>query len=118
MIFFIDENIPKSTGKYLESHGHSVYDIRATSDEGAEDAVIFEMAQKEKAIFITTDRDFFHTIPYLFKSHFGIIVIALSQPNRNRITEKLKWAIDNLDLSGFSNKILLLRDNQYTISGN
>jgi hypothetical protein len=32
--------------------------------------------------------------------------------------EKLKWAIDNLDLSNFSNKILLLRDKQYTISEN
>ncbi len=118
MNFFLDENIPKSAGRYLESHGHSVYDIRNTTDEGAEDAVIFEMAQNEKAIFITTDRDFFHTIPYLFKSHFGVIVIALSQPNRNRILEKLKWAIDNLDLLNFSNKILLMRNNQYTISGN
>lgn len=118
MNFFLDENIPKSAGRYLESHGHSVYDIRTTTDEGAEDAVIFEMAQNEKAIFITTDRDFFHTIPYLFKSHFGVIVIALSQPNRNRILEKLKWAIDNLDLLNFSNKILLMRNNQYTISGN
>ncbi len=117
MNFFLDENIPKSVVKYLTKQGNSVFDIRATKNEGAEDSIIFEMAQKEHAIFVTTDRDFFHTIPYLFEKHCGVIVIALRQPNSIQIKNKIIWALDNLDFSTFTNKILLLKDNQYTISG-
>lgn len=116
MIFFLDENFPKPAGKYLESLGYQIFDIRNTKNEGLEDRAIFEMAQNHKAIFLTTDRDFFHTIPYLFKSHHGVIVITLSQPNRKRIIGKLMWAIENLDLSNISNKIILMKDNQYIIS--
>jgi len=36
-------------------------------------------------VFLTTDRDFFHTIPHIHDKHAGIIVIALRQPNRSTI---------------------------------
>jgi predicted nuclease of predicted toxin-antitoxin system len=117
MIFFLDENFPKSAGKYLLSLGHEIIDIRATSKEGLSDNKIFELAQNHKAIFLTTDRDFFHTIPHLFENHYGVIVIALRQPNRQSIINKLVWTIENLDLFNFSNKIVLLRDRHYTILG-
>jgi len=116
MNFFLDENFPKSAAKYLVSIGHQVEDIRATNKEGISDKKIFEMAQSEKAIFLTTDRDFFHTIPYLFEKHYGVIVIALRQPNRQLILEKLIWVIQNLDISNIQNKIIMLRDKNYTIS--
>jgi len=40
MRFFLDENFPKSAVALLMSHGHDVFDIRGTADEGAEDAQI------------------------------------------------------------------------------
>ena len=43
-------------------------------------------------------QDFFHTIPFQYQSHHGIIVIALYQPNRTNITQKLKWVLDNQQL--------------------
>jgi predicted nuclease of predicted toxin-antitoxin system len=64
MIFFLDENFPKSAGIYLESLGHQILDIRSTEQKGLNDKKIFELSQKHNAIFLTTDRDFFHTIPY------------------------------------------------------
>jgi predicted nuclease of predicted toxin-antitoxin system len=113
MRFFLDENFPKTTAKLLLENGHSVFDIRGTSEEGAEDISIFQMAQKEKAIFLTTDKDYFHTIPHLFESHYGIIVITLSQPNRRNISDKLMWALNHIDMLMFENKIILLKDNTY-----
>ena len=117
MNFFLDENFPKSAGKYLISIGHQVEDIRATSMEGISDQKIFEIAQNKKSVFLTTDRDFFHTIPHLFEKHYGVIVIALKQPNRHTILEKLAWALLNLDINNIQNKIIMLRDQNYTISG-
>jgi len=117
MNFFLDENIPKSAGEYLLTIGHKVFDIRATVNEGLSDIKIFELAQNQKAILLTTDRDFFHTVPHLFENHCGVIVIALRQPNRQGILEKLIWAIENLELHNLANKVVLLRDRRYSISG-
>ena len=113
MKFFLDENFPKTVAKLLVENDHSVFDIRGTSDEGAEDVDIFQMAQKKEAIFLTTDKDYFHTIPHLYESHYGVIVITLSQPNRRNISDKLMWALNHVNMPTFRDKILLLKDNTY-----
>ncbi len=96
---------------------HKVVDIRGTKNEGSEDSDIFQIAQKHNAIFLTTDKDFFHTVPYLYKKHYGVIIITLRQPNRNNILKRLKWALGHINLHPFKNKVLLLRDNTYIIYG-
>lgn len=115
MRFFLDENFPKTVSKLLIENGHYVFDIRGTSDEGAEDVDIFQMAQEKKAIFLTTDKDYFHTVPHLYESHCGVIVITLHQPNRRNISDKLKWALNHIDLLTFKDRVLLLRDATYVI---
>jgi len=115
MNFFLDENVPLSVNKYLASKGHNSYTTRGTEKEGASDTTIFTLAQEKEAILITTDKDFFHTIPFLFNSHHGIIVINLQQPNSKNITEKAIWFLDHFDLSESSNKVVLLKDKTYTV---
>jgi predicted nuclease of predicted toxin-antitoxin system len=63
MKFFLDENFPKAAVGMLLNAGHEVFDLRGTDREGARDAEIFAEAQGHGAIFLTTGRDFFHTIP-------------------------------------------------------
>jgi predicted nuclease of predicted toxin-antitoxin system len=53
----------------LESHGFEVFDIRGTEIEGADDKTLFEKAQQHEAIFLTTDKDFYHTVPFFYESH-------------------------------------------------
>ncbi|MGE5679816.1 MAG: DUF5615 family PIN-like protein [Bacillota bacterium] len=115
MKFFLDENFPKSSGNLLLELGHEAFDIRGTEHEGADDEMIFTFAQQKEAIFLTTDRDFFHTIPYLHSKHFGIIVFNFSQPNRFNIREKLELVLKNIDLENFDSKVLLLTDTRYTL---
>ena len=116
MKFLVDENIPKASSSLLRESKHEVIDVRGTDKEGLSDSEIFQLAQNLKAIFITSDKDFFHTIPFQYQSHHGIIVIALNQPNRTNITQKLKWVLDNIDLDTIKNKVILLKDNSYTVS--
>jgi len=115
MNFFLDENIPKPAIQILESRGHKVFDIRSTKHEGSDDITIFKMAQEKESIFVTTDRDFFHTIPHQFKNYFGIIVIILRQPHRRNIMEKLLFALNKLDLTKIKSKVILLKDNDYSL---
>jgi len=118
MNFFLDENFPKSTTTLLHKRGNTVFDIRSTDLEGSDDKVISEIAQERNSIFLTTDKDFFHTIPYLYDQHCGVIIIALRHPNRRSITEKLLFALNNFDLPAFNSKVLLLRDNNFSIIEN
>jgi predicted nuclease of predicted toxin-antitoxin system len=67
--FFLDENFPRKATRMLESHGFEVFDIRGTEIEGADDKTLFEKAQQHEAIFLTTDKDFYHTVPFFYESH-------------------------------------------------
>lgn len=113
MRFFLDENFPKSATERLEALGHEVFDLRGISREGCNDQDIFAEAQDRNAIFLTTDRDFFHTIPHLFDHHAGVVVIALRQPNREGILAKLDWILNKLSPSDFLNRTIQLRDHTW-----
>lgn len=115
MRFFLDENFPKSCGEFLTNKGHLVFDIRGTSNEGIDDISIFTLAQENNSVFLTTDKDFFHTVPFIFSKHSGVIVFCFNKPNRKLISEKLEWVLNNVPLIDFNSKILFLRDNSYSI---
>lgn len=115
MRFFLDENFPKSAERYLVSRGHTVFDIRGSSEEGIDDLHIFKLAQQKEAVFLTTDRDFFHTIPHLFPRHFGIVIIALRQPNRQAILSRLYWFIERYEKETLNGKAYLLREHSYKV---
>jgi hypothetical protein len=69
--------------------------------------------KKSYTPFLTTDRDFFHTIPHLHQKHAGIIVIALKQPNRHAILQKLSWILNRLKPPDFENRSIQLRDQSW-----
>ena len=118
MRFFLDENFPKRALTYLESEGHQAFDIRNTEHEGCSDSEIFSMAQAEEACFLTTDKDFFHTIPFLFDFHHGVIIVALKKPNGNSILAKLEWLLASfgaLNPTQLAAKIYLLEDKHFLV---
>ncbi|MES2996914.1 MAG: DUF5615 family PIN-like protein [Verrucomicrobiota bacterium] len=110
MNFLLDENFPKSVVPFLESAGHAVYDIRGSGDEGMADAPLFLRAQELQAVLLTTDRDFFHTIPHLFETHGGVVVIALRKPGRHAIHAKLEWFLSHVSPDDYANRAFQLRD--------
>jgi predicted nuclease of predicted toxin-antitoxin system len=115
MNFLLDENFPKSAKKFLDERGHNVTDVRDALDEGADDVRVFELAQQRHAILLTTDRDFYHTIPWLYDQHFGVVVIALRQPNRKAILDRMEWLIAQEDLFPLTNKVIQLRDSTFRL---
>ena len=110
MKFLLDENFPKAAIDFLEIRGHEALDFRGSADQVMKDDAVFTMAQSDQAVLLTTDRDFFHTIPHLFGRHFGVIVIALRQPNRAAILARLEWILTYIDESLYSNRVFQLRD--------
>ena len=85
--------------KILESRhrsiGHKVFDIRSTKFEGTDDFSIFELAQEENAIFLTTDKDFFFfLVPKLY-------FLTFSFPS---CTWERKWARNSVSKRGRGDK--------------
>ncbi len=115
MKFFLDENFPKSSENILKELGHEIVDIRGTSEEGMSDLNIFKLAQEKEAVFLTTDNDFFHTIPFQFEQHHGVIIIALRQPSGKSINSKLKWFLENFEFQYIKSRVILLKDKNYLI---
>lgn len=113
MNFLLDENFPKSAADFLQEAGHCSFKLLELAEQGTVDRGVFELAQQKQAVLLTTDRDFFHTIPWLFAEHHGVVVVALKQPNRAGILAKLKWILEKLPPRDFRNRVFQLRDHSW-----
>ena len=115
MNVLLDENFPKKAKEVLERSGFIVYDVRGTENEGLTDVEIFSIAKKDRALFLTTDRDFFHTIHLTQKPHSGIVVINLRSPNSEKIIEKLSWFLGHFNNEEHDNICYLISDTKCNI---
>jgi predicted nuclease of predicted toxin-antitoxin system len=109
MKFLLDENFPRSSATLIESCGHEAVLFNAVCNFGDNDETVFAVAQRLDATILTSDRDFYHTMPLLHPSHAGIVVVALRQPNRAAIHARLKWFMENVE-EPLRNRVFVLRD--------
>ena len=110
MKFLLDENFPKAAVELLAHHGHECYDLSATDLEGADDVAIVQEAQQLRAIILSTDRDFYHTLRHQLSEHCGVVVVALKQPNRVAILARLEWLLENVPEEALAGRAFQLRD--------
>jgi predicted nuclease of predicted toxin-antitoxin system len=115
MKFFLDENFPRSAITVLRECGHEVIDARELLPAGSADALLFDKACELGAVLLSTDRDFFHTLSLGSSTHPGIVVIALRQPNRERILTRLQWFLDSVPQTEISGHAYQLRDTTYIV---
>jgi predicted nuclease of predicted toxin-antitoxin system len=75
MRIVIDEDLPRSITIALTAMGHEVFDIRDHKLRGEPDEVIFEFAQKKRAVLFSGDLGFGNTIRFPLNSHHGIVIL-------------------------------------------
>lgn len=112
MRFFLDENFPRAAAAQLAAAGHECTRALDCFSPGAADDELFARAQELGAVFVTTDRDFFHTIPWLHARHAGVIAITLAQPNRAALLARLRDAISRLEGRESFHQVWLLTDDR------
>ena len=110
MKFFLDENFPRPALVILESAGHSAVHALEIFPPGIADDKLFARAQQENAVFITTDKDFYHTVPLTFARHNGAIIITLRRPNRGELLRRLSDALTTLGDRKLDNTVWLVTD--------
>ncbi len=81
MNVLLDENFPASAASVVETAGHSPISFSEACEFGADDETVFAAAQSSDALILTSDRDFYHTMPLRHPHHDGIVVVALRQPS-------------------------------------
>ncbi|MFC2146116.1 DUF5615 family PIN-like protein [Acidobacteriota bacterium] len=112
MKIFVDENIPLETIEALKDMGHDVLDIRGTDKEGIPDEEIWEIVLKEKRLLISTDKGFSQ---YRDEPHYGVLMICLKKPNRERIHRRIMGALSQLKENEWIGLMVKIRDNVQSI---
>jgi predicted nuclease of predicted toxin-antitoxin system len=107
MNILVDENIPLMTVRALREAGHDVLDIRGTANQGMKDPPLWEMAQAEGRLLVTTDKGFTQRRR---ESHAGLLVVRLRQPNRQKIHERVMRAVEQFSESEWPGLTVVMRD--------
>jgi predicted nuclease of predicted toxin-antitoxin system len=107
MKIFVDENIPLMTVQALRDLGHDVLDIRGTTDQGIIDDILWDMAQREGRLLITTDKGFSQ---HRDEVHHGILIVLLKQPNRRKIHRRVMQAIAQFTADEWPGLLVTMRD--------
>ena len=107
MRILVDENIPRLTVVQLRESGHDVLDIRGTPREGMSDELLWELAQKESRLLISTDRRF---LRYWNVSHNGALIIILKQPKLMTIHEKVMRTLEQFGPQEWRELLVVVRD--------
>ena len=77
MLFIADANVFVPMIDGLRDMGHDVFDVKEKGLENLSDPEIFLLAQKERRILVTMDKDFSNILLYPPGEHQGIIVVKL-----------------------------------------
>ena len=107
MKIFVDENIPLMTVRVLREMGHDVRDIRGTAEMGMTDDALWEIAQQEGRLLITTDKGF---TQHREELHHGILIVRLKQPNRHKIHERVMQAMALFTAEEWCDSLVVMRD--------
>ena len=91
MRILVDENIPRLTVTYLQAKGWDVSDVRGTDAQASVDTQLWHRAVTEKRLLITTDKGF---VEYRNQDHFGILIVRLRQPNRQKIHDRVVFGME------------------------
>lgn len=110
MNFFLDENFPRPALARLQAAGHTATHALDRFPPGTTDDLLFAHAQQQQAVFITTDKDFFHTVPLTFARHHGALVLTLRRPNRDELLRRLTDALAALGERTMDNTVWLITD--------
>jgi predicted nuclease of predicted toxin-antitoxin system len=109
----VDENIPLVTVSELKTLQHDVLDIRQTPAQGMSDDRLWDLATKERRLFITTDKGF---AQHRNEPHHGILIVRLRQPNEERIHDRVMQAIGRFAENEWSGLTVVMRDAVQSVS--
>jgi predicted nuclease of predicted toxin-antitoxin system len=112
MRILVDENIPLKTVAALNGNGHDVLDVRGTPEQGVDDATLWQIAQRQKRLLVTTDKGFAQR---RYEPHHGVVIVRLRQPNRERIHRRVMDAVTLVPEHDWNRLLVTMRDRLHSL---
>ncbi|MFH1855282.1 MAG: DUF5615 family PIN-like protein [bacterium] len=106
--FYLDENFPVPTGKFLKSLGHNVlFGIKVLRKSGLSDFKHIAESTKQNAILLAFDRDFVINNDLVARASKspGVILIIATDTKSSTAEMILRKIIKNLTCNGIKGKI-------------
>ncbi len=117
MRFLADENIHNSLIAAIRRKGYSVKDIKEEKLQGIDDQKLAALANKEKRILITFDKDFLNTQRFPKEKHCGIVVLRYTDKSPNSVVLAFSYLLDSPIRSKFEDHICEIFDSYVKILG-
>ncbi|MHB1005663.1 MAG: DUF5615 family PIN-like protein [Chloroflexota bacterium] len=107
-----DENVPRQIILLLRDRGHDAADVRERGLAGATDSDVFDLAQHELRILVTTDRDFSSVIQYPPGRHAGIVVLRMNRPSGEGFVRLFASFLVSIDLVSLPGTLTIVSDHK------
>ncbi|MEN9221622.1 MAG: DUF5615 family PIN-like protein [Thermostichus sp. BF3_bins_97] len=91
----------------LQELGHTVTDLRGSSWQGIPDEEVWQLAQEQQALLITTDKGFLQNREM---THCGLLIIRLRQPNQQKIHTRILGSLNHFSEEDWPNQVVVIRD--------
>jgi predicted nuclease of predicted toxin-antitoxin system len=92
MRFLLDQDVYASTARFLKELGHDVLLVGELGLGRAEDEELLTVAQDQRRIFVTRDRDFGHLV-FVRRLGAGVLYLRILPSNRNAVHSELDKVI-------------------------
>ena len=112
MRFIADENIPNALILAIRRKGYSIKDLKEEKLTGISDQELLAIADKEKRIIITFDKDFTN-LPQ--KSRIGIVVLRYNNKQVQNVITQFCYLLDSPLKEKFENSLCEVFDNYLRI---
>jgi predicted nuclease of predicted toxin-antitoxin system len=107
--FLLDENVPRSVMKFLESGNNCVESV----PKGARNSKVIQLARKKKAILITRDSDFTNILLYPPEESYGIVVLQIHPPRSELLVKTLSAFLT--EVGEFEGRSFLIENSGYKV---
>lgn len=98
MKLFLDQNIYDATARFCEAHGHEIVGTSELGLARADDIDLLRIAQDQKRIFLTRDRDFGNLV-FVQQLGAGVIYLRMQPANHKEVHAELARVLDSYSFS-------------------
>jgi len=111
----LDENVSALTAAPLRALGHDVDTVRDEHLTGADDDTVWDAAQRDGRLLVTSDLDFSDVRKFAPGRHHGIILLRLRDPSRRVIEERVLALFRTGDAASWSGCFVVATDHRVRV---
>jgi predicted nuclease of predicted toxin-antitoxin system len=108
--FLLDENVPKSVKRFLESKGIST----EYASKGVSNSQAFSLAKERALVLVTCDTDFLNVSLYSPSESAGIIVFRIHPPKAEKLVKALSLLLAKT--KEFKGKLFLVTETGFKVT--